>query len=553
MLVELRVRDLGVVEDVTIPFAAGMTALTGETGAGKTLLVEALAAVVGGRVSPGAVRAGASAAEVEARFATTDTADPQDHEVILARSVPVQGRTRCWVDGRMATLGALSEQGAALVELHGQHEHHSLLSPSGQRRALDEFGSLAAGAVQQARRRVRALDQEMAALGGSPEERARQVDLLGFEVAEIQAVGIEDEEEDDRLRAEEDQLADLAAHQDAVHRALALLGGGHGPASIGADGDGALDQVAAAAQALAGRDAFGTWRGRLEGVASELDDIGADLRAVLERWEDDPARLEEIQRRRRDLADLRRKYGGHLAAVLEHVAQAEQRLGELQGLESRLGELAKAREQEVAALQGAEATLRRARQEAATALGASVDRRLHTLAMPGAALSVAVGDVGAGEEVVFLLAANPGEPPKPLSQVASGGELARTTLALRLLTSGGPDTLVFDEVDAGVGGEAAVALATALGELAIRHQVLVVTHLPQVAAFADHHVVVRKVVNQGRTTTQAAVVEGEERIVEISRMLSGHPHSATARAHAAELLAKGARGSASTRAQRSKR
>ncbi len=565
MLLELRVRDLGVVEDVTVPFARGMTALTGETGAGKTLLVEALAAVVGGRIGASAVRSGAQEAVIEARFEGSpeamDGGEPERSideaegarrgeetaETVLARSLPREGRTRCWIDGRMSTVAALAEVGAAYVDIHGQHEQQSLLRPAGQRRALDAFGRLNDRPVQEGRRRLRAIEREIAELGGSPSERAQQLDLLQFQVEEITNAAIQGPDEDERLRGEEEVLANLEAHREALREALALLGGGHLP-DEGAEGTGAVERVGEAAAALGNRDRFSAWRSRLDGVVAELDDLATDLRTALESWDLNPARLAEVQARRKVLADLRRKHGGDLGDVLAFATAAEQRMAELRDVEDRLEALAARRDQEENELRRQERELREARASAAARLASSVDQRLHGLAMPGASLRVEVAMEAAGDDVRFQLAANPGEPPKPLSQVASGGELARCTLALRLLTPGGPPTVLFDEVDAGVGGEAALALAAALRELGETRQVLVVTHLPQVAAFADHHVVVAKSLSEGRTVTECSPVSGADRVVELARMLSGHPESATARAHATELLDLGRRSTPSTSA-----
>ncbi len=563
MLLELRVRDLGVVEDVTVEFAPGMTALTGETGAGKTLLVEALAAVVGGRAGGSAVRSGAPEAMIEARFeryadgpdggsirGSTDPAGcppmvEAPVETVLARSLPREGRTRCWVDGRMSTVAALAEEGAAYVDIHGQHEQQSLLRPAGQRRALDAFGKLDDRPVQEGRRRVRAIEREIALVGGTPSERVQQLDLLRFQVEEITSAAIEGPDEDERLRGEEEVLANLEAHREALREALAQLGGGHLP-DEGAEGTGALERIGKAASALGDRDGFSAWRVRLDGVVAELDDVATDLRTALETWDRDPRRLEEVQARRRVLADLRRKHGGDLGDVLAFAASAEQRIAELSDAEGRLEALANRRDEEEAELRRQERELREARSSAALRLADAVEQHLRALAMPGASLRVEVSEEAAGDDVRFLLAANPGEPPKPLSQVASGGELARCTLALSLLTPGGPPTVLFDEVDAGVGGEAALALAAALRELGETRQVLVVTHLPQVAAFADHHVVVAKSLREGRTVTECFPVSGAERVVELARMLSGHPESATARAHATELLDLGRRSTPST-------
>ncbi|HVC14326.1 MAG TPA: DNA repair protein RecN [Acidimicrobiales bacterium] len=561
MLKELRVRDLGVIGDLTLELGPGMTALTGETGAGKTLLVHALQLVLGGRAVPGLVRAGASEALVEARFELVaddglmdGTFDGSvrdgegavhDGERFLARSVPVSGRSRAWVDGRMAPLGMLAELGAGLVDIHGQHDQQSLLSVTGQRAALDACCGSDLAPLASARAALADVRGSLAALGGDERERARQADLLRYQVAEIDAAHLEDVDEDAALAAEEARLAAMTAIREAAAGAVASLRGADG--STGADG-GASGLAAVALVSVAPHLQLEELAGRLRDAVAELDDVAAELRGVAETWEEDPERLEEVQARRRLLGDLRRKYGETLADVVAFGEAARASLADLahQGAEAVRLEAERAEAEH--AVRREEERLRELRAGAAPALAAAVTARLSELAMPGAALEVAVGEEGAGDAVQFLLAANPGEPAQPLGRVASGGELARTMLALRLVVEGGAPTMLFDEVDAGVGGSAALALARALRDVASHRQVLVVTHLPQVAAFADRQIGVAKhAAPGGRTVTTAEVLDAEGRIVELSRMLSGHPHSATARAHAEELLTVGAAAVSTTR------
>ncbi len=525
MLTELRVRGLGVVDDLTIELGSGMTALTGETGAGKTLLVEALQLVLGERASTGLVRAGAAEALVEARF-TTD-----DGEILLARAVPASGRSRAWVDGRMAPVAVLAEVGDGLVEIHGQHDQQSLLSTAAQRRALDDFAGADRRPLERARRELVAVDDRLAAIGGDEQQRARDADVLRHQVDEIDRARLTGPDEDDTLRAEEDRLADLGAHREAAAEALVQLDG-DGPDGAG----GAGLRLGAAIAALAGREPFAADEGRLRATAAEIADLATDLRTAVETWNDDPARLADVQSRRQLLADLRRKYGPTLADVIDYHDQAASQLADLEGAAAAAEVLEGERRQARAAVVAAEVELRRARQAAAPALADAAGERLRTLAMPDARFDVTVGDDGPGDDVRFLLGANRGEPTQPLARVASGGELARTMLSLRLVAAGGPATMLFDEVDAGVGGAAALALGGALREVAGGRQVLVVTHLAQVAAFADRQIAVRKAATGGRTVTTATVLGRDERVVELSRMLSGHPDSAAARAHAEELL-----------------
>lgn len=530
MLTDLRVRDLGVIADLSLRLEPGMTVLTGETGTGKTLLVHALQLVLGARAAPGLVRSGAEEAMVEARFAEGDA------ETVLARSVPATGRSRAWADGRMAPVAALAEAGVALVDIHGQHEQQTLLTAAAQRAALDQFAGVDLGPLAAARRRLAEIVRRLEDLGGDERDRARQADLLRYQVAEIEAAGISDLDEDATLALEEERLAHAGSLREAAARAVAALDG---------DETGATGQVGAAIEALGHAPAFAVAAGRLRGALTEIGDVAADLRRAAEEWEDDPVRLDVVQTRRRLLAELRRKYGDTLEDVTRFGKEASRALHELEHREEEAAVLEGRRAEAASAVAAIQKALRVQRDEAAPRLAHAVTSRLRTLAMPDAEISVTVGEEGAGDALQFLLAANRGEPAQPLSRVASGGELARAMLALRLVVEGGAPTMLFDEVDAGVGGAAALALAGALREVADRRQVLVVTHLPQVAAFADHQVAVRKTV-AGRTVVTAEPLTPDQRVVEISRMLSGHPDSKTARAHAKELLASARRSTTAT-------
>jgi DNA repair protein RecN (Recombination protein N) len=537
VLTDLRVRDLGVIEDLSLTFGPGMTALTGETGAGKTLVVEALQLLLGARANPGIVRAGATEALVEARFVidAEGEGEGEEREVILVRSVPAEGRSKAWVDGRMAPVGALGEAAAGLAEIHGQHEHRALVTPGAQRSVLDAFAGTDLSVVRALHTELRALEGSLAALGGDEQQRAREADVLRYQVHEIQMARLEDPDEEAGLRAEEDRLADAGAYREAALGAAELLdpAGGEG---------GAAEPLGEAAAALSGRDAFEDYRARVAAAAVELVDVARALRDEAEGWEDDPARLAEVQERRRLLSELRRKYGEDLDAVMAYALEAAARLAILEDAEGEAARLT-ARQQELSKELGeAEAAVRAVRASAAGEFGHRVEEHLADLAMAGAKLEVRLSPEGAGEPVELWLGANVGESLQPLARAASGGELARAMLAIRLVGSGGPETMVFDEVDAGVGGAAALALGEALHEVAAERQVLVVTHLAQVASRADAQISVVKQESRGRTVTVASAVAGEERVTELSRMLSGHPGSHAARAHARELLGVGGGG-----------
>jgi DNA repair protein RecN (Recombination protein N) len=521
MLAELLVRNLGVIEDVRLQLGPGMTVLSGETGAGKTLIVEAIDLLVGGRPDAVLVRPGAEEAVVEGRFLSGDGT-----EVVLGRVVPSSGRSRAYVDGRMAPVSALAEIGAAMVDLHGQHAHQSLLAPAEQRAALDRFAGIDTSVLASAQAGVRRVDAALLALGGDARSRAREIDLLRFQVAELDQAALADVDEEASLAVDEEVLADADAHR--------LAGAGAYAALLG-DGGG-RDRLGEAVSALAGRVPFAPLTDRLRSVAAELDDIAADLRAVTEALTDDPARLETVRARRQLLRELRRKYGDTLADVVAFQDQARRRLADLASYEERAAALEAERASLLDEARAAARRLGAERRAGAPGLARAIEDNLHKLALGRARFEVAVGEGDPGDDVAFGLGANPGEPVLPLAKVASGGELSRTMLAARLVLADGPPTLVFDEVDAGVGGEAAVAVGRALASVAGDRQVLVVTHLAQVAAFSSAHVAITKVEAQERTVARARTLDRDERVVELSRMLSGRPDSASARQHASELL-----------------
>ena len=520
MLTELAVRDLGVIDALSIVLGPGMTALTGETGAGKTLVVGAIDLLTGGRADAALVRPGAPQAEIEGRFHT------DGEETVVRRVIPSDGRSRAYIDGHLATVGALGELGRAQVDLHGQHAHQSLLRGGVQRAALDRFGAVDTARLESLIDDLRAVDAGLAELGGDARARFREIDLLRHQLAEIDGAAISDPDEDERLDHHESRLADASAHREAAARAVGLLGA-----------DGMVSEGLAQAQAvLAGREPFVELTGRLADAAAEIADVASETRSLSEALEDDPAALAAVRDRRQLLAGLRRKYGSTLGEVLDFRSQAAARLAELEGYEERAARLEQRRSEGSERLAAERSRVLDQRAVAAPRLAAAVEQHLAELAMGGARFAVSV-DGEAGERVSFQLAANPGHEPVPLRSAASGGELARTMLALRLVLSTGPPTLVFDEVDAGIGGTAAQAVGRSLAQLTGAHQVIVVTHLPQVAAYADHHAVLGKSEAHGSAVVGLRTLEGEDRLVELSRMLSGSPQSASARQHAEELLA----------------
>lgn len=534
MLTELHIENLGVIERLELMLGHGLTALTGETGAGKTMLVEAIELLVGGRADSSVVRHGADEARVDGRFVAADGT-----ETILSRVIPADGRSRAYVNGRLATVALLAEGAAGAVDLHGQHAHQNLLSTATQRGALDEYGKVDLEQLRAARGRLTEIDASLAALGGDERVRAREIDLLRYQVAELDAADVVDAGEDGVLDAEESVLAGASAHRDGGATAHGLLG----------EDGGARDILGDALAAIDGRQPFLRQASRLHEVLAELDDLVAEIRDVTDGIDESPDRLTELRERRQALKDLQRKYGDNLDAVMAFHAEAEDRLRELEGFDERAAALDDERAVVLLEERAAAAAVGAARRRAAPKLAAAVQKRLRTLAMPHAAVAVEVGEHGddnPGDRVRFLLAANPGSPMLALTRVASGGELARAMLALRLVLSDatpspsgrhGHDTLVFDEVDSGIGGEAAQAVGEALASLGRHHQVLVVTHLAQVAAAADDQVSVTKKVRKGATYASARRLDGAERVDEIARMLSGSSTD-SALDHARELLSE---------------
>lgn len=530
MLHELVVRNLGVIEEAVLVLGPGLTALTGETGAGKTLVTEAVALLGGGRADPGFVRPGADEAEVEGRFVLPG---PDGDEVIVRRVIPADGRSRAYIDGRLATAGAIVEAVGDLIDLHGQHGQQTLLRAPSRRAALDQFGSIDPAPLAEARHAVRQVRAELSQLGGDDRARAREIELLRYQIDELEQAGISDPEEDQKLIAEESLLGDATSHRESAIGAGSILG------ADGVVGDG----LARALGLIGDRKPFATHAERLHAVIAEVTDIADELRGDAESIPDDPARLVAVGERRRVLAEIRRKYGATLTDVIEFASEANDRLATLEAYEARAAEIEGELERLVQAEVKAAAKLGKLRRKAAPELAARVQERLQELALPSAQVEVAVSNdpddpLDAGDNVDFLVSMNPGSPPLPIAKVASGGELSRVMLALQLVVADAPPTIVFDEIDAGVGGQAATAVGRALNNVARGRQVMVVTHLAQVAAFANQHVHIAKSADDSSSVTTLSRLDDVGRVVELSRMLSGSPDSETAQSHAAELLAE---------------
>ena len=520
MLHELVVRNLGVIEEAAVVLRGGMTALTGETGAGKTLVTEAINLLTGGRADNVLVRPGAEEASVEGRFVLSD-----ETEIVVRRVVPSDGRSRAYLDGSFATIAELSETIAPLVEVHGQHGHQTMLRPGARRDAIDRYGNHDLEPLAAARRDLRDARAQLDELGGDELARNREIELLRYQLDEIEQAHIVDADEDTRLTERELLLGDAEAHGEAADKVMDLL------SADGAVGTGLAESIAA----LDERSPFEASTARLYSIQAEIADLVEELRAASSGIDDDPESLAQVQARREVLTGLRRKYGSNLAEVLSFGEQTAKRLDEL----VHHGERAEALEAHIAKLEATEAAeaakLLAARQASAPKLATAVQKELRKLALPKAQFEVVV-DGPAGHDIDFAVSMNPGAPVLPIAKVASGGELSRVMLALQLVVGGDTSTVIYDEVDAGVGGEAATSIGQALAGVGAGHQVLVVTHLPQVAACANHQVNIVKSATGRKTVTELHELDYDGRIVELARMLSGSPDSDNARAHAAELL-----------------
>jgi DNA repair protein RecN (Recombination protein N) len=551
-LTDLEITDLGIIDHVALHLSPGLNVLTGETGAGKTMVVSGLQWLLGGRADRDRVRSGARAAVVEARFdgvpaSAAAWADPDDDELLVSREVGARGddgaaggRSRARLAGRMAPVTALAEVLDPVVEVHSQHESVRLADAGVQRTLLDRYGGQPVRAALAPYRQAHAAWREAVARLDAAERAARadvrEADRLRAEVEEIAAVDPALGEEDDL----DEQIGRLD-HAESLRAAAAAAAGAV------VDEGGARDAVGLAVAAL--RDvvqhdqALGPPLARLEAALAEVQDVAFDLAGYAEDLDADPEALDAALSRRAAIGRLLRRYGPTTADVRAHLDQARTRLADVDGGEERLAELREDVATTAAAVARLGAALRDARRAAAAQLAAVVDAHLVDLAMPDARTAIAVEEAPPGpdgaDRVEFLLAANRGQPALPLGRAASGGERSRVALAVKVALADADDTpvMVFDEVDAGIGGETALAVGRKLARLARGRQVLCVTHLAQLAAFADAHFVVSKSVAGASTVTAVVRLDDEDRVAELSRMLSGSGGGAAALSHARELLA----------------
>ena len=552
MLSELRVENLLLIECAHLRLAPGLNVLTGETGAGKTVLAHALDLLLGGRAKPSIVRPGAAEAYVEGIFELPEALRaelgerlPQDAtEVVLARRIGADGRTRALVNGRAATVCDLRELAEPLIAVYGQHEHRRLTLAGAQLEILDGF----CGGAQLTRRAevaaahavAREAEQALAELHELAGARVRELDLLDFELAEIDAAG-PTAEEDAALRSERDRLRHVETLRCAALDAAE---------SAGADESGIASLLAAAGRGLSAAEgidpALDALAERWRGLALEAGDLALELRGYADALDAEPGRLDAVEERLAVLDRLQRKHGGSIAAVIAHAAHCRARRDELASAEVAI-EVARARHAEAhAKLQAGGAALHKARAAAAPKLATAVRKRLDELAMKGAQFEIELRDREPGptgaDAVEFLIAPNPGVPAGPLRETASGGELSRVMLALMGVAAAAAGaagrTLVFDEVDAGIGGQTAHAVGDALRDLAAGRQVICITHLPQVASLAARHFSIAKDATTTPARTTVAELRDAEVVGELARMLGAGEGDGdgAARRHAEELL-----------------
>ena len=550
MLIELRVRDYAVIDDLSLELGPGLSVLSGETGAGKSIIVGALSLLLGERASSDSVRVGAERARVEAVFDVSERPEllglltelgqeAEDGLLILRREVAAEGRNRAWMNGSPTTARVVGELGRVLVDLHGQHEHQTLLRREAQRSILDAFGDAEGDAadVVEAFETLTGLEARLSELRERRRELESRADFLRFQLAEIEEGQVEVGED----AALEDEGRRLEHSEELLREATTIHAQLYG-------GDGAVtDRLS---QLLGSLSRLKEWDTSLEGAHDTLKEayhalaeVGGEVGNYAGNVRHDPGRLEEVRERLDLILRLKRKYGPELTDVVETGGRLSAELDELEGSGWDEEALQRHVDEARTELTDAAERLTGKRQEAARRLETEVEALLPDLGLPGATFQVllealpTVGNRGA-ERVEFLVSVNAGFAPMPLRRVASGGEFSRVMLALKAILARVDQvpTLIFDEIDAGIGGQVATLVAAKLQEVARYHQVFVITHLPQLASRARSHLLVEKTEGDGLAATSVDELEGEARVREIARMLGGDPESETSRDHARELL-----------------
>ncbi len=563
MLLELRIRNFAIIEETSLEFGPGLNVLSGETGAGKTIILSALGLLLGERASPDMVRAGAKEAVVEALFELEGEAavpelaerarDADRRELLIRRVVAEGGRSRVTIDGELATVQTLARLGAALVQVYGQHEQHSLLRSESHREVLDRFAKIDAelakyGSIYE---HASAIRSRLKDLERRERERADLLELARFRAVELERAELTAGEDEDLTR-ERILLANAAKLAAAASETESTLYGAEGAA---------IDTIAAAETRLTEAATLDPKLGEalemIKSARTNLAEAARSLAAYAARIEADPARLEEVENRLQELTRLKRKYGGSLEAAIETLAKARKEIAELEGIAESKAEVEAEMQAALDELLAHAQKMSASRKRAAEELGREMEAELKTLGMRSAVFEPRLGALGVDEAgferdgialgpmgfdtVEFYISPNLGQPPMALARIASGGELSRVMLGLKRLEAQrrGVATMIFDEVDAGIGGAVAQVVGRKLKQLARYHQILCVTHLAQIAAYADRHFMVEKEERRGSTRSRVSLIDETERTEEIARMLGGDVSDKLRRA-ARELLERAA-------------
>ncbi|MBT95954.1 MAG: hypothetical protein CL431_08305 [Acidimicrobiaceae bacterium] len=517
-LVEMHVRNLGVIEDASLIFSSGMTALTGETGAGKTLIVTALQLLTGQRADSGLIGPFGEEARVDARYMIGND------ELVISRAVPKDGRSRAYINGSISTVSALSEITENLIEIHGQHGHTSLEKSVEQRKALDRFAKIDLTTLKALQKDKSDVENALQEILGKGDFR-QELEFLRFQKHEISQLQIESADEEEQLKKSENLLADATGNQFLSMRISETL---KAESSL-------IEELGKLLQDIRGKQSLQGFEEKVTDLIDVMTNIASEARNFAESIDVDPQRLEEVQQRIALLQNIRRKYGDTLKDVLDKHDQITKEISNFEnadqmskGMQEKLEGIKK----DLAIEEKAVGVLRK---KAAPEIAKEIESYLHELSLPEGKVEFQVSG-HAGEKVEINVSLNRGQGLQPLNKVASGGELARTTLAARLVLSTDPETLIFDEVDAGIGGQTALEVGKCLKKLSNDRQVMVVTHLAQVASYADTHIKVTKKESKGLPCITIESLDSDQRVVEISRMLSGSPDSKNAQKHAFELL-----------------
>jgi DNA repair protein RecN (Recombination protein N) len=548
MLTDLSITNIAIIDKLHLTLRPGLTVLTGETGAGKSIIIDAVGLIMGGRASVDLIRSGLDEATVEAIFDISDRPEVQQclevagleagPELLVKRTISRSGKNRIFINGGMATLALLTDVSARLINIYGQHESQTLLRTDNQLALLDAFAGTATLREEFAGifRSHTTICERLENLDTQEREAARRLDLLAFQSDEIAAANLKTGEEEE-LEEQRQILASAGKLSSVSGEAFEVLYGGDGAIL------GQLRRISASIREIASIDhGLADLAAALEEAYLQLEDSAISLRDYTTRVESDPAALQQADDRLDQIGRLKRKYGATVEEVLSFKLQIDAELEELRGREHDRQNLESERDSLMEQLRSSGADLTARRTTHVAKLKRSLETEAHQLAMKGAIVEPALEPLpeprSTGfERVEFLFSPNPGEPPRPLAKIASGGELSRLMLAFKqVLPEGDVPTLVFDEVDTGISGATSELVGRKLKNVAARQQVLCITHLPQVASFADQHLRVEKQVKDGRTTTGITVLDRTERTREIARMLAGEKITDSALTHAAEML-----------------